>query len=242
MRAAVHASSLSREALIKLWGRDLGGLPGWLAAPDVCQTEFVNQSLAVLWPHIDRAATEWAFTDRHLETLLNSQSFWKPAWLAASGVVLQALLLGQAPPRVTGIKVYPPEQGRSSKALCLDISFDWASKMQVQMAMKTLPGAPQSAVDKLLSVLYSALPVKVSAGTVYWHVLLEVVLTLFSPSRCWCATWWRAARCASPSPRCSTRCPWPARRACASWRPQRCRTASRPSARIPWWCQAWRPG
>lgn len=63
------------------------GLPFFLENPEVMHTnvEFVNATLKLLWQRIDRAGTEWAFTDRHLERLMNDEHFWKPQWMRATG-------------------------------------------------------------------------------------------------------------------------------------------------------------
>lgn len=84
-----------------------GRLPFWIKNPDVLNSnvEFVNTALKLMWPRIDRAASEWAFKDSALENLLNSQTFWKPAWMRASGIVLETIMLGERPAHVEGITV-----------------------------------------------------------------------------------------------------------------------------------------
>lgn len=162
---AVAAADINeRTKLLQLFSAGSGGLPAWLRFLDTDHPAWLNSGLQVLWPHIDRAASTWAFKDRALETLLNSQSFWKPGWLAASGVVLQSLVLGQVPPQVTAIKVYGhggEGGGGPAEALIADISFDWASKMQVQMQMKTLADTTPGVIDRMLSVVFRAVRLKV---------------------------------------------------------------------------------
>ena len=164
LRSTVEAASMSKDAILNLFNSsDNGGLPAWLRMPDSHQSSFINQGLSVLWPSIDRAATAWAFNDRNLENLLNSSSFWKPSWLAASGVVLQSLELGQVPPTVTSVKVHSVGDSTDAKpdTLVADMTFEWSSKMQAVLVMKTLPMSELSAVDKVLAFIYKAITVKV---------------------------------------------------------------------------------
>jgi len=177
MTAATEAANLSHDEILQLFSQRHGGLPPWLRSPDSSQAAWLNVAMEVLWPFLDRAGTEWAFKDRNLETLLNSQTFWKPAWLAASGVILQSLMLGQTPPRVTGIKIYPPDPTTEGEgALVADVSFDWASKMQVLMAMKTLDTqGGMSLVDRVLGIVFRAMPVKVVVEDLVARGQLRVV-------------------------------------------------------------------
>jgi hypothetical protein len=71
MTAAAHVSGLGFEALQRLFGPETGGLPAFLRQPDAHQSAFVNEALAVIWSHVDRAAGKWAFSNKNLETLLN---------------------------------------------------------------------------------------------------------------------------------------------------------------------------
>lgn len=155
---------MSKDAILQLFNSsDSGGLPAWLRMPDSYQSSFINQGLAVLWPSIDRAATAWAFKDRNLETLLNSSTFWKPAWLAASGVVLQSLELGHVPPTVTSVKIHSIGDSTVAKpdSLVADMTFEWSSKLHAVLVMKTLHTSELSAVDRILSFIYKAITVKV---------------------------------------------------------------------------------
>ena len=162
LEKAATSSSYSKEALHTIFSRDRGGLPPWLKSPDFCDPVFVNAALQLLWPRIDKAGSEWAFHDRNLENLLNSQTFWKPKWIAATGIVLQSLVLGQIPPRVTNIKVYPLQGGSSQSSLVADMSFSWNSKMEVKLAMKTLESVQSmSSIDRILSFLYRTISIKV---------------------------------------------------------------------------------
>ena len=83
-------------------------LPFWLSNPEVIDSnpEFINTALQLLWKRIDRAGVEWAFKDQNLEHMMNAEDCWKPAWMKATGIVLQALSLGHVPPTVSGVKVY----------------------------------------------------------------------------------------------------------------------------------------
>ena len=161
-QAAASTAAFSKDRLHSIFSRSRGGLPPWLKSPDFCDPVFVNAAMKILWPRIDKAGAEWAFKDRALENLLNSQTFWKPRWLEASGVVLQSLVLGHVPPEVTDIQVYPAARGSSNSAIVADMSFSWSSKMEVKLAMKTLEDiGGLSIIDKLLSCLYSTISIKV---------------------------------------------------------------------------------
>ena len=140
-------------------------LPFWVKNPEVLSSNvaFINTTLRHLWPHIDRAASDWAFKDSALEKLMNSQTFWKPSWMRATGIILQAIMLGEVPLHVEGIKVYEQQPGRSSsRGIVMDIAFSWKSNMVVKIAMKTLEDIESmSLVDRILGCVYSSL--KVSA-------------------------------------------------------------------------------
>ena len=161
MEAASEACEFSRETLHKIFTSDRGGLPPWLGSPDFNNPVFINAITKLLWPRIDKAGTEWAFTDRRLETMLNNETFWKPSWLAASGIVLQSLVLGHKPPVVTDVKIYPLQRGSTSTAIVADMAFTWNSKMEIKLAMKSLESTEsKSLVDKMLSVVYRTITVK----------------------------------------------------------------------------------
>jgi hypothetical protein len=177
---AATAASLTKDNIIRLFSSEAGGLPTWLRHLDSDHPTFVNQALSVLWPHIDRAATTWAFKDRNLENLLNEQDFWKPSWLAASGVVLQSLELGQYPPNVTGLKVYSTTPGAGDAkpdSLTVDIDFDWLSKLNCIIVMKTLEQTTnkRSIADKLLSVVYKTITVKVIVKDIVARGQLRII-------------------------------------------------------------------
>jgi len=162
---AATAASLTKDNIIRIFSSEVGGIPTWLRHLDSDHPTFVNHALSVLWPHIDRAATSWAFKDRNLENLLNEQDFWKPSFLDASGVVLQSFEFGQQPPNVTGLKVYSITPGAGDvkpDSLTVDIDFDWVSKLNCIIVMKTLQSKnKRSFADKLLSVIYNTITVKV---------------------------------------------------------------------------------
>lgn len=156
---ASDGAEYSREAFKKIFSQERGGLPPWLGSPDFNNPTFVNAITKLLWPRIDAAGTEWAFQDRRLEAMLNAETFWKPKWLAASGIVLQSVMLGHKPPMVTDIKVY--QKGSSSSGIVADIAFAWNSKMEVKIAMKTLENVSEKSIlDRLLSLVYKTITVK----------------------------------------------------------------------------------
>ena len=156
---ASEGAEFSRDAMKKIFSQERGGLPPWLGSPDFNNPTFVNALVKLLWPRIDAAGAEWAFQDRRLETMLNAETFWKPKWLAASGIVLQSVILGQKPPVVTNIKVY--QKGSSNSGIVADIAFSWNSRMEVKIAMKTLEHVgTMSVLDRLLSLIYKTITVK----------------------------------------------------------------------------------
>ena len=109
-----------------------GTLPSWLLHPDVDQAPpWLNTLTQYLWPHVERAATKFALQDRRLETLLNATTFWRPAWLARSGVRLAGVSLGAVPPKVTAIKVHRPDADSGTVGqVTLEACFVWDSKME----------------------------------------------------------------------------------------------------------------
>jgi C2 domain len=176
---AATAASLSKDNILEIFSREAGGLPPWLRHLDSEHPTWINQALSILWPHIDHAATTWAFKDRNLENLLNEQDFWKPSWLAASGVVLQSLSLGQQPPSVTGLKIYSSSPGTGevkADSLTVDVDFDWVSKMNCIIVMKTLQtNSKRSFVDKVLSVVYKAITIKVVVKNIVARGQMRVI-------------------------------------------------------------------
>ena len=110
-----------------------GSLPSWLLHSDVDRAPpLLNTLTQHLWPYIERAAAKFALQDRRLETLLNATSFWRPAWLARSGVRLAGVSLGAVPPKVTAIKVHRPdaEGGSMVDQVSLESDFVWDSKLE----------------------------------------------------------------------------------------------------------------
>jgi hypothetical protein len=176
---AASAASLTKDNIIEIFSRDAGGLPPWLRHLDSDHPTWLNQAMSVLWPHIERAAITWAFKDQNLETLLNEQDFWKPSWLAASGVVLESLTLGETPPSVTGLKVYDTLPGAGNikpESLTVDIDFDWVSSMKIIIVMKTLQTTnKRSVVDKLLSVVYRTITIKVVVKNITARGQLRII-------------------------------------------------------------------
>jgi hypothetical protein len=179
--SAAEAASSDRNSFIKVFGSSTGGLPGWLRFLDTEQPAWLNDATRVLWPYIDKAASAWAFHDNALEKLLNSQSFWKPKWLAASGVIPQSLALGQVPPKITSIKVYGhggQNPTAPANALVADITFDWASKMHMQLSMKGLSDvAPGGIFERILHVVYRTVRIKVLVRNLVARGHLRAVIT-----------------------------------------------------------------
>lgn len=55
--------------LIELF-RQFGGLPSFLMDPEMSETTglaWLNNALAVAWPHVEKAASEFAFKDNFME-------------------------------------------------------------------------------------------------------------------------------------------------------------------------------
>lgn len=73
--------------------------------------------------------TRWAVLDGNLEQLLNTTTFWRPAWLASSGIQVKGLALGQVPPVITGVTAYKAEEGTIADRMMLDFNFSWSSKL-----------------------------------------------------------------------------------------------------------------
>lgn len=142
-----------------------GRLPFWIRNPDALSSdvEFANTALKLLWPRIDRAASDWAFKDSALENLLNSQTFWKPAWMRASGIILDTIMLGERPAHVEGITVYDthePHGGSLAKGIVMDVAFSWSSNMVVKISMKHLDDiGSMTVVDRLLACVYKSMTV-----------------------------------------------------------------------------------
>ena len=67
----------------------------------------MNAITEQLWPHIEAASCKMLMHGGFLETMLNSTTFWRPPMLAGATVTVQAVVLGQSPPRVTGVKAFP---------------------------------------------------------------------------------------------------------------------------------------
>ncbi len=163
LESASHGSRPDLPGNIKRVFR--GRLPFWIKNPEALgsSVEFLNTALRLLWPRIDRAASEWAFKDSALEDLLNSQTFWKPAWMRASGIVLQTIMLGERPAHVEGITVYDTHSNRNgspAQGVVMDIAFAWSSNMVVKISMKHLDDVDSmSVVDRLLACVYKSMTV-----------------------------------------------------------------------------------
>lgn len=125
--AKAAREGLSPATLSSLFG---GDLPAWLAYPDVSRMEWANVALKGLWPQIDAAATKWAVLDGNLEPLLNGTTFWRPAWLASSGISVKGLALGNQPPVITGVRAYARDEDTCTDRVMVDFHFTWSSKME----------------------------------------------------------------------------------------------------------------
>eukprot|EP00887_Chlorella_sp_A99_P007894 scaffold20.g7894.t1 len=176
LRAAAELAGMDAEQLRRMLS-DVDLLPEWARMPDVERAPFANQILAqarlrcrspgcigVVWPNVECAAIKMALADNFLERLMNSTTFWRPAFLARSGVRILGLSLGPVPPTLAGIKagvprwvaaagapqraaqgpsrVFPQPSGdarRSAEAVVLEVEFAWASRMDLRMAIRILP-------------------------------------------------------------------------------------------------------
>lgn len=114
------------ESLRALFGADL---PTWLSSPDVSRMDWANTALEGMWSQVGAAAVKWAVLEGNLQHLLNSTTFWRPAWLASSGITVQGLSLGHVPPVITGVTAYKREENTLSDRVMLDFNFSWSSKM-----------------------------------------------------------------------------------------------------------------
>lgn len=141
LRAAAELAGMDAEQLRRMLS-DVDLLPEWARMPDVERAPFANQILAQVWPNVECAAIKMALADNFLERLMNSTTFWRPAFLARSGVRILGLSLGPVPPTLAGIKVFPQPSGdarRSAEAVVLEVEFAWASRMDLRMAIRILP-------------------------------------------------------------------------------------------------------
>ena len=77
-----------------------------VTSPDTARVDWLNSLVDQLWPHIEVAITRQLMHDSFLEQLINSTTFWRPRLLRNARVKVQAVVLGHAPPRVTGIKTF----------------------------------------------------------------------------------------------------------------------------------------
>ena len=178
LHAAATASVLDRDQILQLFSEDTGGLPSYLRDPDAHHCTWLNTAMEVLWPSIGKAATAWAFKDRNLETLMNSQTFWKPDFLAGStGIVLQNLELGEKPPQVSAVKIYSSiVSANKSEALIADASFEWSSSMEMTISMKTLEdGGPKSTLDRFVSAVYKTVTIRVVIRDVVARGQLRII-------------------------------------------------------------------
>lgn len=125
--ASAAREGLSHASLSSLF---VGDLPAWLTYPDVSRMEWANVALRGLWPQIDAAATKWAVLDGNLAPLLNGTTFWRPAWLASSGIDVKGLALGNQAPLITGVRAYERDEDTCTDRVMVDFHFTWSSKME----------------------------------------------------------------------------------------------------------------
>eukprot|EP00887_Chlorella_sp_A99_P001553 scaffold8.g1553.t1 len=113
-------------------------LLAFLLVPDVEPVAPLNALVQQLWPHVEQAASKLATRGGFLERLINETTFWRPPMLAGSTVKVHGVVLGQQPPSITGVKVYGQQEGvaHADRALTLDCSFIWASKLDVQLGVQ----------------------------------------------------------------------------------------------------------
>ena len=102
MRRRKHAAAAARSDAPTCVLNMQADLPSWMAYPDVVRTRWMNTVSDQLWPHLAAALSKFALKDDFLEDLLNSNTFWKPPWLASSGVRVEGVVLGQAAPHISG--------------------------------------------------------------------------------------------------------------------------------------------
>lgn len=95
-----------------------------------------------------------------------------------TGVILQSFVLGQVPPSVTGIKTHPPSKiGIVADELIVDVDFEWASKMQVQLQFRSLEDSLHvSLLDRVFSFVYKTIAVKVVVRDVVARGKLRVTV------------------------------------------------------------------
>ena len=142
-RSALRATPPARLAdLLGGGAAGAGALPAWAAFPDWERAEFVNTALRVAWPAAAAAAAEAVppLVDAALAGAL-------PPWLAS--VHLSRFDLGDAPPVVEGVKVYPPPPappgaaapggGAAGDRLILEADVAWVASPGQAVELEVVP-------------------------------------------------------------------------------------------------------
>lgn len=121
-----------KEADPKLLKEVLGkaDVPSWMTMPDWQRVGFLNQIIDQLWPHVNQALCTMCRAE--LEPVLKDQ---KPSWIAS--IKLSRFDLGNRPPQINGVKVYP--KSSTPEEVDIELDFTWAGQQEVALVVKPIP-------------------------------------------------------------------------------------------------------
>ena len=126
MSAAREAALTNEKEMIESRIR-VEDMPSWVFFPDKERAEWVNAIIHQLWPNVG-----------HYTRKLISESI-EPAVKAAlegyklNGFRFERVVLGQIPPRITGIKVY--EKNVSRNEIIMDMDLVFASDCDIKFSL-----------------------------------------------------------------------------------------------------------
>ena len=105
---------------------DIGDLPAWFQHPDIQRTEWVNQVIGQVWPHLE------VLLVRMLDDVENDPDINKKFnRFGITGIKFSAISLGCSPARVQGVKVHSVSRNR----VILDIFLSYCGDSMFQVSL-----------------------------------------------------------------------------------------------------------
>jgi len=129
LSAARQAALTNEKAMIESRIK-IEDLPSWVFFPDKERAEWINSIIQQLWPNVGH------YTRKVIAESVEPAVKGALEGYGLSGFRFDKVVLGQVPPRITGIKVY--DKNTSRKEIIMDLDLIFASDCDIKFSVKNV--------------------------------------------------------------------------------------------------------
>jgi len=104
-------------------------VPPWVFFPDFERAEWINKILDNIWPNVEELVIN-AIVNKVEPVLDESENSF------VQSIEVSRVSLGDIPPRIGGVKVYPVRRIVSRDEIVMEVDVDWPSNCDLQVSLK----------------------------------------------------------------------------------------------------------